>query len=260
MTIYSFRKLNPDWKITLVVPLFLNDKVGWEWKQYENNHDCFDYFGHITSQLAIRPMIFDFDEIGLSNDLNEVHKSDFLRYYLLHKHGGVWSDMDILYIKPMDMLRQNKDVNKSDAYYFWDSPKRKMPGHAIGFLMSTPGSQYFSDLFEEAKRSFNASLYQTVGADMLNPKFPPGVMRKKYPNAVNLDEKAVYAINHVSHDLLYNKSNLRLLTNDSIGLHWYGGSPFVGDLIVNVNHTNFKTYNNHGTLMECLRRHFSNDF
>jgi len=258
MSIYSFKKLNPDWEIVFVIPLFVNSEARWAGKQYENASKCMDYLKNVTTDLMIRPMVFDFEEIGLANDMNEVHKSDFLRYYLLYKHGGVWSDMDILYIQPIDMLHHNKKNIKSSTYYFWQK-ENSIPGHAIGFLMGIPGSQFFYDVFEAAKKNFNPNDYQTIGADLLNTQFNEKVMRR-YRDSISIDKNAVYAINHDDKEFLYEKTNTGMLTQDSIGIHWYGGSEYVKDLTIKVNHTNFKTYNNDGTVMERLRVLFGQDF
>ena len=93
-----------------------------------------NYRKKIIDKVGNKPIIFDCNEICVDNDLNEIHKSDFIRYYLLHKFGGVWSDMDILYIKPIHQLLHNKESRKAPAYYYYERGK-SIPGHAIGFLM-----------------------------------------------------------------------------------------------------------------------------
>jgi hypothetical protein len=259
MTVYSFKKLNPDWEIVFVKPLVVNSESPWYGKQYENKSMCMNYTRHITNELMLRPMIFDFEQIGLRNDMNEVHKSDFIRYYLLYKHGGVWADMDILLTQPMDMLRQNQQKIKSSTYYFWEKGK-SIPGHAIGFLLGTPGSQFFHDVFQAAKDNYRPEDYQSVGADLLNPKFNHNVMKRKYREAVSIDKEAVYAINHDDRVFLYEQTNLDMLKKHSIGIHWYGGSEYVKALTLEVNHTNFKTYGNEGTVMNRLKALFGEDF
>ena len=49
----------------------------------------------------------DFQIYNFNNDMPEVHKSDFLRLELLSTIGGLWSDMDIIYFKPMNSLYFN---------------------------------------------------------------------------------------------------------------------------------------------------------
>ena len=82
MSLHSFKKCNPDWEVRLYCPLILTKDARWEDKQVENNGDIYDYMHYVKYHLNIKPIYFDFNQIGLSNDLNEVYKSDFIRYYL----------------------------------------------------------------------------------------------------------------------------------------------------------------------------------
>ena len=41
------------------------------------------------------------EDFNLSNEISEVKKSDFLRWHILSTEEGLWSDMDILYLKSM---------------------------------------------------------------------------------------------------------------------------------------------------------------
>lgn len=256
MSIYSFKKMNPDWEIQFYCPLKMVSKKIWEKKQYENIHSVKDYRQYVTNNLMIKPTVFDFEQLGLSNNMNEVHKSDFIRYHLINKYGGVWSDMDILYLKPMEELLVNKKKIKGSTYYYFGKDDRDVAGHGIGFLMGTKGSKYFKDVFTAAKSKFKGVDYQEAGADLLNKQFPPNVIKEKYPDAVSLDSDAVYAINHHNRTFLYDQCNFNMLTDNSVGIHWYGGSEHVKQLTVSVNHTNYTTYKNNGTLMRSLQKHF----
>ncbi len=261
MTIYSFKKLNPDWNIQFYCPIKMISKNIWKEKQFENQSvNVLNYYQYITHNLMIRPIVFDFEKLGLSNDMNEVHKSDFIRYYLINNFGGVWCDMDILFIKPMEQLLLNKNKIKSSSYYYFGKEDGEIEGHGIGFLMGTKGSKYYGDVFESAKKAYNAVDYQTIGADLLNREFNSSILNKIYQDAIPIDTEAVYAINHYNRDFLYNKCNFDMLTENAIGIHWYGGSEYVRKLTISVNHTNFKTYKNDGTLIRSLQKHFNEDF
>ena len=50
--------------------------------------------------LIIRKV--DFNKIGFYNEASEVIKSDYFRYHILQKYGGVWSDMDIMYTNSIE--------------------------------------------------------------------------------------------------------------------------------------------------------------
>ena len=258
MSIYSFKKLNPDWDIFLYNPLILNNKEKWAHKQYENRSNIIDYTNMVSSLLGIKPVIFDFEKVGLSNHMNEVHKSDFIRYYLLSEFGGVWADMDVLFIKPMTELYHNKVSSSAKTFYYYDG--KGVWQHGIGFLMADKGSQYFTDVFNEAKSHFDETDYQSIGADLLNSKFKPKVISSKYPDTVSLDTDSVYCINHDHYPYLYSKNGKHMITEDAVGIHWYGGSMHVGNLTLSVNHKNLSTYDNEGTVMLYMKELFGDDF
>lgn len=258
MSIYSFKKLNPDWEICLYVPLILETGDKWADKQFENRSDILDYTRMVSSMLGIKPIIFDFEKIGLQNNLNEVHKSDFIRYYLMTEVGGVWSDMDVLFIKPITELYHNKIKCDKTTFYYYNGEGCWQ--HGIGFLMSDKGSRYYDYVFNMAKTRFNHNDYQTIGAELLNTKFLPKVIKEKYPEAISLDPSCVYCINHDSHKYLYNMDGRHMINDDAIGIHWYGGSQYVRQLTLEVNHKNMNTYDNNGTVMIYIKELFGNDF
>lgn len=258
MSVYSFKKMNPDWDIKFYKPLKLNRATKWGGKQFEAiaRVPQVNYDQKLIHDLGVRPIVFDFNAIGLDNNLNEVHKSDFLRYHLLHKYGGVWADMDILFIKPMEKLLCNERGSEASSFIYYGQDERDIKEHAIGFLMGEKGNKYFGDVFAESKKNFKPKDYQGAGADLLNRKFGSSVLGSKYTDTEFLDKSAVYAINHIDHEFLYDKCNLDLLDDNSVGVHWYGGSLKVKNLLLTVNHKNFKNHPNKGTLMHLLRKHF----
>lgn len=265
MSVYSFQKLNPDWEVKYYMPIKVSRHQPWPDKQFESRKNrCKDYTNYL-SRLNIKPTIFDFEAIGLSNDLNEIHKSDLLRYELLAQQGGAWADMDILFTKPMDQLLCNKQKSAATAFYYHGREDGVDTGnpknHAIGFLMSSSNNKYFTDVAKVAKQNFLAKKrarkgYQCVGADLLNRHFPLDQIRKHYPGTVSVGKEAVYAINDLS--TIYDVSDFSLLTDNSIGIHWYGGCERVKQMLLGVTHTNYRDYPNRGTLMTALRKTFPN--
>lgn len=256
MSLYSFRHFNPDWIIKLHVPTQLNDSIGWEYKQYENQpRDFMDYMTWLpSSNVQVCPT--DFNKLGLGNHLNEVHKSDFLRYYLLYQEGGVYSDMDVLFCNPMTALSVNTAQDaRFDSFCYWGRHPGEIPGHAIGFLMGARENRFFRELFSAAKRYFRPDQYQTIGADLLNTRYSIDVM-KRYSQTGFLDKQSVYAIDHNHREYLFEWNGLHYLGPNSVGMHWYGGSQYVSDLLFGVNHENYLSYNNEGTILQLLRKDF----
>jgi len=148
LSIYSFRKLNPDWKIKIHIPKNLSSiSPTWHSDEQKNLSITRDYWLEIEKlnvEIIVQPPLDDFD-----NDAHEVHKSDFFRWKLLSNEGGVWSDIDILYINPMDNLLENISENSScDTAFSWYEENKKW---AISFMLSSPNNLFFKKIHELSK-------------------------------------------------------------------------------------------------------------
>src|SRR5690606_28717819 len=92
LSLYSFSKLNPDWEIKLHVPTLRKEHLDVTWKTHEHrggDHSIFeftDYTNRVSELDNLSVIEHDFVD---KNCLNEVFKSDILRWMLLGTCGGV---------------------------------------------------------------------------------------------------------------------------------------------------------------------------
>lgn len=158
MTIVSFMRQNPDWRVILWLPA--EESIKRTWGSRELNYDvlCDDYLPKLM-ELPIEKIRVDFRDYGYANTISEVHKSDFLRMHLLGTMGGLWSDMDVLYFKPMTALGVNKPENANKETYVCISHY----GHSAGFLMALPGSRYYIELAGYHWRIFTPRTIRPLG-------------------------------------------------------------------------------------------------
>jgi mannosyltransferase OCH1-like enzyme len=181
-------------------------------------------------RLPIKTTAVDFDKIGFKNTATEVHKSDFLRLYLLTTFGGVWSDMDIIYFKSITNLSVNVIENQNKETFVCSSAY----GHSIGFLMSQPGSKFFQYLLDTIKSRPMPSQYQAIGPTLYNENFRNIETINLLSPAINLDMDVVYSHNAGSIPDFLNNVSPRF-TNGSIGSHWYAGHSQWSDFIKTTN-------------------------
>jgi hypothetical protein len=219
LTIVSFKKHNPNWKIFLWMPKVINPILPtWETVEQVERYIGQDYLEETKKLCKVKTI--DFEKLGASR-LHEVQKSDFIRWHILYKYGGVWSDMDILYVKPLPDL-------EFDATVCYDGEH-----HLIGFYMAEPEQQLYLDIFEEAKNRIVAPYskdYQFLGSRMLKSMFF-GIMtlNKVYSKSkiLNLPMDLVYSYTSDQPDVeeLFFGSEDRT-TKNTIGIHWFNGHPF----------------------------------
>jgi hypothetical protein len=228
LTVASFRKFNPDWQVWLWRPKYSSRVVTWNTQELNYRSTWDDWTGMLLS-LDIEKIEVDFTEYGLSNNISEVHKSDFIRYYFLGKYGGVYSDMDIVYFRPITYLEVNKKGNKNKETFVCISSY----GHSNGFFMAAEGSQFFKTMFELAKR-IDLRKYQSNGPDLCNATYPTIESIEKISRVENIGMEAVYYYDgqHINH--IYQQNNL-VFGEHSIGCHWYAGSPYAGKFLNETN-------------------------
>lgn len=265
-------------------PESLSEKLNASWDSHEHKRSisidkkkC--YWNFLNNIKNIRTVGHDLAHLG---GLSEVHKSDFIRWELLAEEGGLWSDLDILYIKSIEEVYFN--IESPVDIEVDDFPVRINPdtvrevvcvssfGHgqecnSIGFLMCAPGSLLFNEvcnlrnfIMRESELEEIGSRYQSLGRRILdlmifqhpflvgdpsyrNPAlseqgtailgsdFQLGSYSKvPLPGALNIPMDVVYPYGdrNVNTILEPNRYENFLVTERTIGLHWYGGHAKVG--------------------------------
>lgn len=230
MTIKSFMKYNPDWKVMFWYPKYPTRDI--TWGTGEQNYDissCRDFTPELM-ELPITKTPVDFREHGFPNNIPEVHKSDYIRLYLLSTFGGLWSDMDILYFKPMSDLYLNVPGNKDIETFYCN----RLYGHSVGFLMGCEKNMFFKKLAEISKREFTLYEYQGIGCKIYNRHFSTHESINTITPAINISMNTVYA-HHAGQIEEILSDAVPRFTEETIGLHWYAGSPSWKDFLLQTN-------------------------
>lgn len=142
LTLHTFRALNPTWKVTLF--------TRWDQTTTKVVTNRFNYWpwveklGVVVERMSIEPAFgIDLSYLDSLAD-RDVCRSDYLRWYLLSESGGLWADMDILFVKPLTSAPWNtlENCNKDACL---------LPSPYNNFLLSAPHSESFDRLWEKAK-------------------------------------------------------------------------------------------------------------
>jgi hypothetical protein len=231
LTVASFMRHNPTWDVFFYVPQYPASLHSWispEQKYADCYQDCADLIKGTGATIKK----IDFNSMGFSNTASEVHKSDFLRWNLLNIPGGIWSDMDIIFTRPMDDLCFNKegfsDINAVVCIGAY--------GHSIGFLMGGIGNSCFNTIYQASLRAYNEKSYQCMGSLLCNSLFP-NIASAKTGGTVpyNLPMDVVYSYDFNSYKELFEAMPAKRFTNNTIGVHWYGGSDRAGRYLNDTN-------------------------
>ena len=225
LTVMSFKMHNPEYSVKLHTPLHSSDiPMPWITGEQHTSFRGKDYYPMLLEEVEVHEI--DFKAIGLDH-LHEIHKSDVIRWKLLYDEGGIWSDMDILYTRPLQAAL--------DLYPSMDMSVVLYPGsdglgsHTIGFYMTKPNMQFFKDAYKLAlQHSESPHEYQSLGAGLLASmydKFPE--LQEAYPSDTiyNISKDIVYPCfwtQPAVKQIFFDTPNI--LKPDTIGIHWFNGN------------------------------------
>lgn len=235
-TIKSLLKYNPEINIIIYTSKITSDKLI-QWNSREHRIDfelnykniCLDDLINIDNQ-KIKLLEIDFEnEYNINNNISCVYKADFTRIAKLYEHGGMWFDMDILFINKIpDYFFQN-NIDIYYYYYLFTIP--------TGLLFSTPKNKLISIIYERAyniiKNIQDGDInltYQKLGPDLWNHCFCE--YKNLIDNVFCVDKNTTYAYD-CNNILDFFNSNKEVINNNSFCIHWYNGDPEVKKIVNN---------------------------
>lgn len=237
LTLQTFTAKNPGWKAVLWRPSTFSEAAGkWSTLEHQVPVAARDYWAEAV-KLPV--------EIRLTDkwpELHEVLRSDRLRWEILARDGGGWSDMDIIYTRPLHELRLNRLANATLDFTV------SIGGylHSIGFILAAPGNPFYGWVRDKAERTKGDGLYQGYGALLMNRDFKSmAAIRAAFPgaHAENLEPGAFYGYGtHAVTETLYGpRTGERRTGPETIGVHWYAGHPKSGEAVNLLTHENWET-------------------
>jgi hypothetical protein len=214
LTVASWIRYNPDWKVIVGTPtkttgISRHHDIK---DDFYSGEDFFDRLEHLPN-VEILEYEWGKDRAFIKT---EVQRSDIYRWEVVSEHGGLWSDFDIIYFKPMMCTLESHNKALMIAYRGGGTIYLI---HPIGFWGCVKGNGWIKDIGTRGLNTIksNPSLMQGAGAGAI-PK------RLHYQFADYLPEHVVYpfAWNNLVPMLTLPNFNFQ---PDTIGIHWFGGSP-----------------------------------
>jgi hypothetical protein len=224
LTLQSFRKFNPAWEMVLYSSIQDCTSKTWETAEDSDNSYAGDDWTDRVSDLGVRQEAWDCP-LG---SVPPAHASDVLTWHVLAGVGGLYCDMDVLWLRPIEDLHER--YRRSSAMFCLES------GYlAVGLLASSPGCQVFKDALQMVQ---NIRTYQGNGTDLLyrlanaprrdrNDRRADGVravesLRNKYPSERITDvvDGTIYPYDWRHLKEIFARTNP---VPKSLGVHWFGG-------------------------------------
>ncbi len=244
VSVYSFKKMNPTWKVILHASDKFNLNI-WN-ERIVQDFSSTSISNHLNELKENGIEIKEVEPIFSFQESNPVRNSDIYRWYVLSKYGGLYIDTDILFFKSVDVLEDI--LNNSDVLLCINSRK----WNYIGFVGSSAKNSFYKKVFELSKYSSSSS-YQSSGAYSVNTivkEIVYSLIRKKRircNNLIfhNLSEELVYPISYLKMKEVYEKGlDSYNFPNSCIGFHWFGGLPCSYEFNEKATKDNFRSFNN----------------
>jgi len=216
LTVITFQKFNPDFKIKIYVSRVENsDLIKWSTgehsKQYSNLYDI-----NLLKNIPNVELI-DIDvnkELNYDGVLSCVWKSDIIRLMKLHEHGGMYIDLDILFIKKIPDSLFEIDKLMFNTYY----------GVINNAVIISRKENYIIKkiidvIFEMLKTNNVKNEYMQFGPTLIT-----NIIKN-----TSFEEDVYYIPNDMTCPYLCSEneklffSNEDQTTKDTFALHWYNG-------------------------------------
>ena len=195
LTLLSFAKFNPDWKMVL----WIGDNVA-------------ELHGLELMGVEIRRA----KSLDLPKDTRPQTVADIYKWWSLSNEGGIASDMDIIYLKPIP------DVCEVDIGLIeYGNGKTKRPIWTVGFCTGGP-NKFYKKCFDLALKHVGGLKYQCSGSHILR-----ALATRK--DVTLFDSDLIYPMykhmteRKMSHAVMMQYKEDFELPDISIGYHWYGG-------------------------------------
>lgn len=249
MTLYSFCHLNPAWDIYLFqstpndAQRFWVDSVRQDFSSTKTIKDYSDRIADLPIKVVPWEMPpSKLKDVDYWNKLGPSHKSNFFKWQWLSENAGIYADMDILFVKPMDSFLSK--ISDSDVAICHNSETTAFPNgyFSIGLLGSCGNCTFYSDILEKAFEVYTPVEYQSVGVlalyRMLNVKnkspydvkteqfhFQDMVAAYPHHKFYNIPMRTVYPWPHsLASSHIFERFH-KTLPEECVGLHWYAGAP-----------------------------------
>jgi hypothetical protein len=211
-----------------------------------------NYFDKIKDIPNVRMIELDFEKMGIGH-IPDVFRSDILRLQLLGTEGGLWSDQDIIYFRPMDEMCFNTPGESNIDTVVSYSPVRNH--FSIGFLMACAGNPFYHFLYQHALESKKQDgEYQHLGITLWHKYFANAESIQnsyRHLRVYDIQMFLTYFLNSFDSEQIVNQ-NVPLTDSRTIAFHWYGGHPKIIPWESKLTPNNLDDFNN--TLVTTIKR------
>lgn len=223
-TVLSFHRLNPDWKIIVYRTRQTDVELGKS--PYDYSYTGKDYFYLIEPLVEVRTI--DVNDFGIKADIHSIMASDMFRTRILYENGGLYSDFDVIWLRPMTDFSNIYCIGDPTDFECSVCLYNLIEGHhTISNLIAEAGSLFLKSIIEaqdEIRPPYKDCDFSTF---LLNKKYPTLLeVISKYPKVLALKYETFYPYSIFNLAQLYARIDLTPLESKNVmAVHWFNGHP-----------------------------------
>lgn len=250
-TVSSFHKYNPDWEINVYVP----KQEAQSSQKYIPDYTGKDYFPSVKALDYVNIKTIDLDDYGINPELHDILRSDIFRYYKLYDEGGVWSDFDVIWLKPMSHFKNieyHGDVAYDDIRTVVSMNHGSAGAHSIGILIHCKNDPYMASVIELTKKVGPPYKHEVFGAKMIQREYNSLESMSEFDGVIGTRLETYYPYSLWPHrnniHMLYQGNSLGFINNNVLCVHWYNGHHY------SKNYVNSNGFNRDCTMTTILKK------
>jgi hypothetical protein len=224
VTVLSFHKYNPGWKIVVYnahkVPIKKDKEISnLKYQDYEGE----DYFYMLEELPYVQVREFDINRYRV----HSVLVSDIWRREILYENGGVYSDFDVIWLRPMsefeniECIGNPKDFEAVVSFYNYTHGF-----HNVSNLIAEKGSLFIKSMMDAVKRVKRPFGDQSFGTKMVNKLYPTlESIIDLYPRVLAIKYETFYPYSTFNMQQLFIENDLTPIDNKNVMcIHWFNGN------------------------------------
>lgn len=234
LTVESFHKYNPDWKITVYLTKQSPSEMGRN--TFVPDYTGPDYLEWLVSYNYVDIKIIDIEDYDVPIEAHACQGSDNFRRAILFQEGGVYSDFDTIWLKPIsdiekvECIGNPKDFECTVSFY-----KMTYDFHNVSNLIAEKNSRFIKSLIDFSKLITPAEIranHQALGSTMLNSLYPTlDVIVKDFPRVLAIPYSTFYPFSTYHLETLFKDNDLNYITDNTLCVHWFNGNRLAKDYI-----------------------------
>jgi hypothetical protein len=220
ISILSFARLNLDTTL-IIYTVGKGVDINASWKSGQHSKTITRIYS--LDELASEPnILIKVVESELTEKISSVVQiADYVRIQKLYEHGGIWIDTDVLFYKKIpDSLWAITYQNGFVISYlntittgFLGFPKLS---EGVGLALNKANKKISENNFQNNYQSFGPLLWEEVFLE-----YPEAFSEVRF-----LSEKLVYPVLWNRLEKFFFQAEESINLDETIGVHWYGGSNF----------------------------------